>query len=60
MDKENMMEDCKVLLIEDDESARSKLAREIKKEGFSVLTAENGRIGAELLKKKSLKSSLVI
>ena len=41
------MVDCKVLIIEDDESARSKLAREIKKEGFSVVTAENGYIGME-------------
>lgn len=42
------MEDFKVLIAEDDEMARNKLAREIKKEGFSVLTAENGRIAFEL------------
>ena len=47
------MVDCKVLIIEDDESARSKLAREIKKEGFSVVTAENGYIGMELFKKEN-------
>jgi DNA-binding NtrC family response regulator len=46
--KENGMEDFKVLIAEDDEMARNKLAREIKKEGFSVLTAENGRIAFEL------------
>ena len=42
------MEDFKVLIAEDDEMARNKLAREIKKEGFSVLTAENGRTAFEL------------
>ena len=41
------MEECRVLIIEDDESARIRLAREITKEGFSVMTAENGRVGLE-------------
>jgi len=47
------MEDCKVLIMEDDESARNMLARVIKKEGFTVLTAENGRIGLEIFKKEN-------
>jgi len=42
------MEDHKVLLVEDDEAARSRLAREITKEGFVVLTAENGRKAMEI------------
>jgi DNA-binding NtrC family response regulator len=46
------MEYCRVLIIEDDESARVRLAKEIQKEGFVVLTAENGRIGVELLEKE--------
>jgi two-component system response regulator AtoC len=46
------MEDCKVLVIEDDGIALTRLAREIKKEGFCVVTAENGRIGVELLEKE--------
>lgn len=46
------MEDCRVLIIEDDEGARIRLAREIKKEGFFVITAENGRIGVELFAKE--------
>lgn len=46
------MENCRVLIIEDDESARNKLAIEIKKEGFVALTAENGRIGMELFDKE--------
>ena len=46
------MDYCKVLIIEDDESARVRLAREIKKEGFSAITAENGRIGLELFEKE--------
>jgi len=47
------MEDCKVLIMEDDEAARNMLARVIKKEGFMVLTAENGRIGLDVFKKES-------
>jgi len=46
------VENCRVLIIEDDESARNKLAIEIKKEGFVALTAENGRIGMELFDKE--------
>jgi DNA-binding NtrC family response regulator len=46
------MEYCRVLIIEDDESARTRLEREIKKEGFVVLSAENGRIGVEILEKE--------
>ena len=46
------MEDFKVLLLEDDESARMILARTIKKEGFTVLSAENGRIGMEIFEKE--------
>ena len=46
------MEDCKVLIIEDDQGARTRLAREVEKEGFLVITAENGRIGMELFAKE--------
>jgi len=46
------MDDCKVLIIEDDESAKNMLARVIKKEGFNVLTAENGRVGMEVFEKE--------
>jgi len=52
------MEDCKVLVIEDDESAKNVLARVIKKEGFSVLTAENGRAGFDLFTRE--KPQIVI
>jgi len=47
------MEDCKVLIMEDDESAKNMLARMIKKEGFNVLTAENGRVGMEIFMKEN-------
>ena len=46
------MDYCKVLIVEDDESARVRLAREIIKEGFSVISAENGRVGVELFEKE--------
>ncbi|MBF0489566.1 MAG: response regulator [Candidatus Omnitrophica bacterium] len=46
------MEEYKVLVIEDDESAKNFLGRVIKKEGFSVLTAENGRVGVEIFEKE--------
>ena len=48
------MEDCKVLIMEDDESAKNMLARVVKKEGCSVLTAENGRVGMEVFEKEIL------
>ena len=46
------MEDCRLLIIEDDEVARNMLAREINKEGFAVLTAENGRVGLEIFNRE--------
>lgn len=46
------MEECKVLVIEDDETAREQLAKFIRKEEYQVLVAENGRAGLELYKKE--------
>ncbi|MBF0465993.1 MAG: response regulator [Nitrospirae bacterium] len=40
----------KVLLIEDDETARKQLAKYVQKERFQVIPAENGRVGIELFK----------
>ena len=37
------MEEYKVLVIEDDETARNKLSKVIRKEGYQVFTAMNGR-----------------
>lgn len=45
------MEQLKVLLIEDDESTRKRLAKFVRKEGFEVFTAGNGRIGLEIFVK---------
>lgn len=42
-----------VLLIEDENIARKQLARAIKKEGFKVTEAENGRIGLEIFRKET-------
>lgn len=47
------MEPCRVLVVEDDETARKQLAKSIRKEGYEVLAAENGREGVELFKKES-------
>ena len=47
------MENYKVLVIEDDEVARIVLAKAVRKEGFEVVTAENGRIGLEIFKKEN-------
>ena len=47
------MEDCRVLVVEDDDVARTMLAREIQKEGYIVLTAENGRVGMEVFEKEN-------
>ncbi|QWR76429.1 response regulator [Candidatus Magnetomonas plexicatena] len=38
----------KVLLIEDDDTARKQLAKFVQKERFEVVQAENGRVGIEL------------
>ncbi len=46
------MEECRVLVIEDDETARKQLAKVIRKEGYQVLVAEDGRAGVELFKKE--------
>jgi len=47
------MEQYKVLLIEDDDTAREQLARVIKKEGFTVLIAMNGQEGLDLFKSEN-------
>ena len=46
------MEECRILIVEDGDIARDKLAREMAKEGFTVFTAENGRIGMEVFAKE--------
>ncbi|MFH1292648.1 MAG: response regulator [Pseudomonadota bacterium] len=46
------MEQYKVLVIEDDETARGQLAKAIRKEGYEVVVAEDGRAGVELFKKE--------
>lgn len=47
------MENYKVLLIDDDEDSRRLLAKAVRKEGFEVMTAENGRIGLEISRKEN-------
>jgi len=47
------MDRYKVLVVEDDEMAKGVLARAVTKEGFEVITAEDGRIGLEIFKEKS-------
>jgi DNA-binding response OmpR family regulator len=44
------MEPCKVLIIEDDESARKQLAKLVRKEGFEVTEAEDGAVGFKTFK----------
>ena len=46
------MEKIRVLIIEDDVIARKQLAKVIEKEGYEVLTAEDGEIGLEVFHKK--------
>ncbi|MEO5356590.1 MAG: response regulator [Nitrospirae bacterium YQR-1] len=43
----------KVLLIEDDETARKQLTKYVQKERFEVIQAENGRIGIELFQSEN-------
>ena len=45
------MPDGKVLLIEDDDDIRSALFNALEDEGYSVITAENGREGLRALEK---------
>jgi DNA-binding response OmpR family regulator len=52
------MEKIKVLLIEDEEDARKQLAKLIRKEGFDVITAEDGKVGLETFHTE--KPSIVI
>lgn len=49
------MEKYSILLVEDDDTTREQLARAIRKEGYDVLTAENGRAGLDLFKKEHPK-----
>ena len=47
------MEQYRVLIIEDDETARKQLTKVIRKEGYEVLEAENGKAGLDLFKKEA-------
>lgn len=38
-----------VLVVEDDEASREQIVRLLKKDGWRVLEAENGRVGLELV-----------
>jgi DNA-binding response OmpR family regulator len=49
---EAKMEEYKVLLVEDDDSTRERLAEEIRKAGYHVKAAQNGEAGLELVKKE--------
>ena len=46
------MEPLRVLVIEDDETARRQMAKAIRKEGYQVLTAEDGRAGLDIFEKE--------
>jgi DNA-binding NtrC family response regulator len=46
------MENYKVLVIEDNDTSRERLAKAIRKEGYEVLAAEHGEAGLELFKKE--------
>ena len=46
------MQSLRVLVIEDDETARKQMAKAIRKEGYEVLTAEDGRAGVDLFEKE--------
>lgn len=46
------MEQYKVLIVEDDDTTREQLAKAVRREGFEVLLAENGRVGLEMLENK--------
>ncbi len=46
------MSKYKVLLVEDDETVRRLLEKIVRKEGFEVLTAENGQVGLEIFQKE--------
>lgn len=48
-----MEERYKVMIIEDEASARKMLAKAVTKEGFDVVTAGNGREGLEMFEKES-------
>lgn len=52
------MDTCKVLIIEDDESARKQLAKLVRKEGFEVTEAEDGAAGLEIF--KEMKQDIII
>ena len=51
------MDTIKVLLIEDEEIPRKQLSKVIRKEGFEVLLAENGRVGLDIEKIKPIDSA---
>ena len=46
------MESLRVLVIEDDETARKQMAKAIRKEGYEVLAAEDGRAGVDIFEKE--------
>jgi two-component system, cell cycle sensor histidine kinase and response regulator CckA len=49
-----------VLVVEDEESVRTMLARQLKNEGFQVLEAEDGQAALELMQRRAAPVDLVI
>ncbi len=52
------MDTYRVLIVEDDESARKQLAKLVTKEGFEVTEAKDGAMGLEIFKEK--KQDIII
>src|SRR3712207_4067315 len=53
-------EDAMILLVEDDPTLRSTLAFNLTREGYRVLTAENGLVALDLVAKHGADLSLII
>jgi len=50
--KESELNEHTVLIIEDDQEARVRLAKSIRREGFNVLTADDGKVGIDIAAKE--------
>ncbi|PSQ99326.1 MAG: hybrid sensor histidine kinase/response regulator, partial [Bacteroidetes bacterium QS_9_68_14] len=60
LEKYRTAEDCSVIIVEDDKATRELVRRTLEKTGCATRTAENGRVGLDMLAEEGYRPNVVI
>ena len=60
LEKYRTAEDCSVIIVEDDKATRELVRRTLEKNGCATRTAENGRVGLDMLAEEGYRPNVVI